>query len=210
MAIEVISFDADGTLVDTNFTDTVWFEGIPKLYAERWGVPFEKSLKIVKREYERIGPERIEWYDLDYWIKKFSLSGKTKLLEGYSDRARLYPEVRSVTKKLFKEYNIVIASASSKVFLDLEMRKTGIRKYFTRVFSSISDFGTIGKSTDFFRHVCEEMKIQPSELLHVGDRRDHDFTIPRKLGIRAVLLDREGKMSGKWVIHDLKGIYKFL
>ncbi len=210
MGTKVISFDADGTLVDTNFTDSVWFEGIPKLCAKRWGVPFEESLKIVKLEYKRIGPERVEWYDLDYWIKKFSLGGKTKLLQGYSDRARLYPEVEGVVKKLSREYNVVIASASSREFLDLEMKRTGIRKYFSRVFSSISDFGTIGKSTDFFRHVCGEMEIQPSELLHVGDRRDHDFTVPRKLGIKAVLLDREGKRSGEWVIHDLKGVYKFL
>lgn len=30
----IISFDMDGTIFDTNFDDVLWFEEIPRLYAE--------------------------------------------------------------------------------------------------------------------------------------------------------------------------------
>lgn len=211
MEIGAISFDADGTLVDKRFADSVWFEGIPKLYSKRWGVPFEKSVETVMREYQKIGPERIEWYDLSFWFKKFSLGrGRSRLLKSYVGRAKLYPEVRGVLKELSKGHKIVIASASAREFLNLEIAKTRIRTYFHRVFSSISDFGTIGKTPEFFGRLCKSIGVAPHRLLHVGDRLNDDFKVPRKLGIRAVLLDREGKKSGKWIIHDLENVWKFL
>jgi putative hydrolase of the HAD superfamily len=207
----VISFDADGTLVDNRFTDCVWFRGIPKLYARRWGVPFDRALKIVKSEYKRVGPNRLEWYDLKYWFKKFSLGrGWSKLLDCYSNKARAYPEVKRLVKELSKEYELVVASASSHEFLDITIKNSGLTPYFSHVFSSISDFGTIGKQPEFFNRVCKSLKVNPAQLLHVGDNRTQDYVVPRGLGIKAVLLDRSGEKSGRWVIHDLKEVEKFL
>jgi putative hydrolase of the HAD superfamily len=72
--IKVISFDLDGTLFDNRFVDSVWLEEIPRLYSVKKRVPIDDARKAVKGEYDKVGKERLEWYDLNYWIRKFDLT----------------------------------------------------------------------------------------------------------------------------------------
>ena len=65
----LISFDLDGTLTDANFVESVWLEGIPKLYSNKKGVTFNDARKAVKKEYDKVGNEKLKWYDINYWIK---------------------------------------------------------------------------------------------------------------------------------------------
>ena len=53
--IRVISFDVEGTLVTYDYSKTIWDKEIPRLYAKRKGLTFEKAEKIVRTEYKRIG-----------------------------------------------------------------------------------------------------------------------------------------------------------
>ncbi len=53
--IQIISFDMDGTLVESEYTDWVWHHGIPDLYAEKAGLPFEEAKDFVIREYRKVG-----------------------------------------------------------------------------------------------------------------------------------------------------------
>ena len=46
----IISFDMDGTLIASEFTDWVWGHGIPTLYAEKTGLPFERAKEAVETE----------------------------------------------------------------------------------------------------------------------------------------------------------------
>lgn len=43
MAIRLVSFDLDGTLVNSKFVDLVWMEGVPRLYGKRHGVDFTEQ-----------------------------------------------------------------------------------------------------------------------------------------------------------------------
>ncbi|MHC1599567.1 MAG: hypothetical protein ACXQS5_01925, partial [Candidatus Methanospirareceae archaeon] len=62
--IKVVSFDVDGTLVSQGFADCVWLQGIPQAYAEKEGLSFEQAFEFVKSEYDKIGDNRIEWYNI--------------------------------------------------------------------------------------------------------------------------------------------------
>jgi len=84
--IRVISLDMDGTLVNSRFVDKVWMEGMPMLYAEKTGLDFPVAKSYVVGEYTKIGSDRLEWYDLMYWIERFGLKvGKDDLLQMYED-----------------------------------------------------------------------------------------------------------------------------
>ena len=95
-------------------------------------------------------------------------------------------------------------------FLEVELKESRLDKFFTRVFSSTSDFNQVRKSVSYYRKVCDILKVKPNQMLHIGDNRKFDFEIPLKTGIKALLIDRDGKTSGKKVIHSLKELEDIL
>ena len=207
-----VSFDLDGTLIDFSFVDSVWLEGIPRLYSIKKGVSFDNARKAVKREYDKIGNEELQWYDLHYWIKKFGLNvGWQDLLSRFEERIRIYPEVLRVLKELTQRgFRLIIITNASTEFLKFQLAKTDIGVYFEAVFSATTDFGLVKKTIDLYRRVCSILKVFPHEIIHVGDNRNFDFDVPRRLGILAFHLDRTATDKGEYVIHNLKGLNKKL
>ncbi|NIM45132.1 MAG: HAD-IA family hydrolase [Nitrososphaeria archaeon] len=207
---EVVSFDLDGTLIDHVFTDSVWFEGIPRLYVEREKIPLKEAREIVKREYDEVGMERLEWYDVKYWLKRFDLGEDWwGLLNQYRSKIRLYPEVPNVLEKL-RGYDLVMITNSPREFLSIELEETRIGNYFKNIFSSTSDFGQVKKTTDFYVKVSNILGIPPQRIAHVGDNWIFDFVIPREIGIKSFYLNRKGERGGEYVVRDLKEFMKKL
>jgi len=203
---KVISFDLDGTITDISFADSVWLEGIPRLFALKNGLPFEDAKNRVISEYGKIGRERLEWYDLSYWITRLGLEvSPEEVLNSFQHRIRIFPEVPEVLQQLRdKRLRMIVVTNAKREFVDLELEKTKIRHYFERVFSSTSDFGLIKKSVSLYRKVCSIYDVSPDEVIHVGDDQCFDFEVPSKLGITAFYLDRTCEHSGDHVINSLK------
>ena len=208
----VMSFDMDGTLTDQGFVDSVWLEGIPHLYSIKTGVPFDNAWDIVKKEYDKIGKNRLEWYDLNYWIEKFGLNVAPRdLLRCFEHRIRTYPEVTEVLEELQQRGSkLIVVTNARREFVELELEKTGIKNYFKHVFSVTSDFALVKKKAAVYEKVCQILEIDPQEMIHVGDELYFDFNVPRRLGILAFYLDRTGKHKGDFVIHNLKELKRKL
>lgn len=201
---KIVSFDLEGTLVNIDFSDKVWNEGIPLLYAQKTGLKFENAKRIVLNEYMKVGEERIEWYDVMYWFNKFGLSDVKNLFNTYKDKVQVYPEVKSVLNLLNKKFTLILTSNSAKEFIEFLTRE--IKVYFKHTFSATSDFKTTKKNVEFYKKICEILNVNPWEIVHVGDRLIDDFETPRKIGIKTYLLDRFGKINNlnkKFVVKDL-------
>ncbi|MDI6886149.1 MAG: HAD family hydrolase [archaeon] len=193
--IQVFSFDVDGTLVTPGFADSVWLRGIPAAYAEKEGLSFEAAFERVKSEYDKIGENRIEWYKIDYWLKKFGLEiPYKKLFNEYQSEIRIYEEVESVLNVLKEEgYDLIISSNAATEFIDFQIKP--LKKFFSRVFSATSDFREVKKSDDFYARVCELLGVKPQAVVHTGDHWVFDFLNPRKIGINAYYLDRNRRRT---------------
>ena len=139
--IEIVSFDVEGTLVTTDFSASIWFEGIPRDYACKHNLPFEESQRIVFDEYAKIGDQQMEWYDINYWMHKFDLGSSDKFLAKYKDRIQLFPDVKDVLSALSQKYKLIVASGTTREFLALLLEKIG--PYFIEIFSSTSDFNLL-------------------------------------------------------------------
>jgi putative hydrolase of the HAD superfamily len=193
--IKIVSFDADGTLVTPDFSQAVWYEGIPSLFAEKNGLSVSEARRFIESEYQEVGDQRIEWYDIKYWLKHFGLGDcQQQVLERYRHRVSCYPEVNKALSSLSKNYTLIVVSCSTKEFL--HYLPASIKGYFKRVFSSVSDYGQI-KTPALYRAVCWEMGIAPDEMAHVGDIWEQDFIAARKTGITAFHLDRNNMRKRK-------------
>ncbi len=196
----------DGTITDVSFADSVWLEGIPRLFALKNGVSFETAKKEVTSEYYKIGRERLEWYDLSYWINKLGLDiSPREILGSFKQNIKAFPEVPEVLEGLRNEgFRLIILTNARREFVDLDVEKTGIMGCFERVFSSTSDFGLVKNTVEPYRKVCEACAVSPSEVVHVGDDESFDFEVPRRLGITAFHLDRTAEHTGEFVIRSLR------
>lgn len=186
----VVSFDLEGTLVDMVFSDMVWNEGLPRLYALKKGLDFEEARKIVLDEYARVGEDRVEWYDICYWFRRFDLPcDPQQLINCYRGHVRLFPDVMEALEKLSRKYRLIVVTNSNRLFVDVLAQP--IIRYFDRVFSTTSDFGLLKKNPEAYRRVCMAVGVAPSQMVHIGDRVRDDFESPRSVGVNAYLLDRQ-------------------
>jgi len=200
--VKVVSFDLEGTLVNHDFSDFVWNEGIPELYAKKRGLDLSEAKKFVLSEYAKVGEEKIEWYDIKYWFNRFGLGDYQELFKKYSHKVSYYPEVEDVLKSLSMDYTLVLTTNSAREFLDFLTGK--IRKYFSQTFSATSDFKCLKKDNGFYQKICNILNVKPEFVAHIGDRWEDDFVVPRKIGIRAFHLDRSGKTIHRFTVKNLK------
>ena len=203
---KIVSFDMDGTLTYMDFVNSVWEEGVPKLYALKNQVPFEEARRKIRGEYDKVGKEKLEWYDLRYWLNKFDLDASPEqVLDSFRERIRVFEEVPGVLEKLRNEcYRLIIITNARREFVDLEMSQTGIQGYFERIFSSPSDFKLTKNGTTVYEKVCAACEVSPNQLVHIGDDPDFDFEIPKKLGINAFLIDRTRIKTGQFIVDSLE------
>jgi putative hydrolase of the HAD superfamily len=208
---KIISFDMDGTLVDPEFTDWVWGHGIPTLYAENAGLPFEEAKAFVEGEYLKVGEGAIEWYDIKYWLSFFRLDCSWKvLMERYIDKISLYEDVNHIMERLKNRFILILTSNAGREFINMEMEATGLGKYFHHTFSATSDFHMVKKTVDFYKKICSILGVDPQEIIHVGDHYEFDYLVPWALGIQAFYLDRSGREKGDHVIWNLEDLEKRL
>lgn len=187
--IKVISFDAEGTLVTPDFTHTVWHEAIPAFYAQKNGIELAQAKRVVALEYDKIGDQKIEWYDINYWFRYLHLGTPESVIKSCQDKLCYYPEVVEILSLLGSQYKLIVASGTPLELLHHLLQD--IEPYFARIFSSSSHYRQL-KTPDFYIQVCREMNVKPNEVVHVGDNWQFDFLNPKQIGINAFYLDRTG------------------
>jgi len=124
----------------------------------------------------------------------------------------LFPETTEVLSSLrSKGYSLgIISNFDSRVY-DV-MRMLGIYDFFD-TFVISSEAGHAKPSHSIFSIALERAGRESHEAIHIGDDLCNDFHGARALGIRALLLDREGEYAaagGMDRIGDLTAIEKVL
>jgi putative hydrolase of the HAD superfamily len=188
--IELISFDAEGTVVTPDFSQAIWHEAIPALYAQKNGLDLALAKSRIREEYDTIGDQRLEWYDIEYWFNYLGLGSFEPVIQSCLSKIAYYPEVTKVLSSLARKYKLIVASGTPMELLSFLLRD--IEPYFVRVFSSVSHYEQL-KSPNFYLRICEEMGVKPGQVIHVGDNWQFDFFNARQAGINAFYIDRSAR-----------------
>ena len=185
--IKIISFDVEGTLVSHEFSEVLWNEAIPLCYAQKYNIDTDQAQKITRGEFEKIGYQRMEWYDAEYWFKRFQLGNPEPVIQSCVDKISYYPEVTEVLSSLAPHFELTIASGVPLYLLKYLLRD--VEHYFTRVFSATSQYKQL-KTPYFYSQICRTMGVEPARIVHVGDSWKTDYINSGEVGINAFYLDR--------------------
>jgi len=209
---KVISFDLDGTLVDARYGDMVWNHGIPDEYAKAYGMTFDDALKLIRAQYESVGDGDILWYEIEHWLKRFSLEIEAnELLDRYASYIRLMPDAAEVLRELYGRYTLVIASNAARIFVEKELAHTGVAGLFTHIVSATTDYGMIKKEESFFRRLCADIGVTSGEMVHVGDHPVFDHDVPSELGIESYHINgHDADVEERRTISGLKDLLEVL
>ena len=188
MEIKIISFDIDGTLVHPEYNDIIWHRAIPEMVAEKNNLDLSEASSLVQKEYDRIGEKDYRWYDIKFWIQFFQLGIDYKeLLKKYEKEIIVFSDVPSTLEQLFKKYQLITITSMPREFMDIKLKS--IKKYFQRTFSTLSEYKEL-KNKDAFYHISHKLKINPQQILHIGDHEQLDYTAARETGCNVLLIDR--------------------
>lgn len=211
MKTKVVSFDADGTVVSSNYVNKFWFQELPKVYAEKKGIEFEEAREELLEFYEEIGDEDIRWYRPEYWFERFGLEPEPQeVIERIREpeNVEFYPDALEVIDKFKDDYALIVTSNSPRTFLDYALKELG--DSFEAVYSCVSDFGEVKKDESVYRRVTDSLDVKGEEMVHVGDHWCFDYKAPRKIGIDTFYIDRTGGNDNKGADGVLKDMREMI
>jgi FMN phosphatase YigB (HAD superfamily) len=216
---KVISFDLDGTLVDARYGDMVWNHGIPTEYSKKYGISFDEARIFVRSQYATVGDADLLWYEIDYWLERFMLPlAPTDLLNRYETEIEPLPYALEVLEALSAKYTLIIASNAARIFVEKELQHTGLGSYFEYSLSATTDYKMVKKEGSFYKRLCDNLRVSPMEIVHVGDHPIFDYDAPSSIGIESYFLLQEGPSTiaaisegnGRRTIGNLKELLEWL
>ncbi|MBI4017014.1 MAG: HAD hydrolase-like protein [Candidatus Aenigmarchaeota archaeon] len=202
--IKVVSLDLGGALFNNEFDELLWRSEIPRVYAEQFKISKEEAFERVTAEYRRLWGKTEGWRDPEFWLKHFHLNTTyPALIKDIKKHIAPYIDAAPILKKLSEQYPIIIISHAQENILHTKLKIAKYDKYFLKLFSTGTNFTKMTKDVDIYREICDELKIQPEELVHIGNNIDFDYKIPSSIGINAFLIDRIGHRKEPYVVRDL-------
>lgn len=190
MKYQVISFDLQGTLSDSAFSDEFWLETLPRLYAKSKRVTVKKAKKELKAMFQKWGKYDYRYYSLEYWLKELGLViNFNEIIALMNSKPCFFRETIPLLKKLKQKVKLILVSTTTKEFIDAELGAR--KKHFTHIFSSLDDFNIAGKPTEIYVKIAEQLKVAGSKILHIGDCQEMDIENAQKAGWQTFFFDKE-------------------
>lgn len=210
MAIKLIIFDLDGTLVDTSIDITNALNYALKLYGLK-NLTVDDTVKMVGEGITRLiekvlGDKKIQ--ARDDVIKKF--------LDYYSehliDYSSVYPHVRETLDKLDSYKKAVISNKREYLSTEL-LGKLDLLKYFNLVIGSDTTSEKKPSAIPVI-HVLSKLEVNHNEAIIVGDS-NNDIEAGKKANIKTVAVtygyrERQYLMDADYMINSIEELLTLL
>ena len=106
-----------------------------------------------------------------------------------------YPQSLKILNRL-KDYPLALVSNGQRVFSEQELRYLDLEKYFRLVIFS-SDLRYRKPGPRIFMEAARTLKLQPGELMYIGDSFENDIIPSIKLGMKAMHISEAWKFFDK-------------
>jgi len=196
--VKGIIFDAYGTLIDTGDGSIQSVKEIlgknnkdmdAKTFYQRWKYYHKKHIDSLKTF---IKEEDIFLMDLTALYKEYEIAGNpendVKIMLNTLGKRIAYPETNLVLDALRPKYKLFIGSTSDHAPLMNDIQRNGIQV--NKVFTS--EYLKVYKpEKEFYQLILDELKMQPEEVIFVGDSLEDDVFGPASLGIKTIWINRK-------------------
>lgn len=171
------------------------------------GLDREKKANAKKKAMTENFNDLTELVNLIAPYSKIDLHPYEEAIRKEAASARLYPETKAVLEELRQRgVNIGlvsnVATPYKKAFFDL-----GLDPYFNQKLFSC-DIGLRKPDPKIFRKIIQDMGIDPSLALMIGDKLPGDVDAPKSIGMRAIYLDRINHSPNS--ISTLESLFSYL
>lgn len=219
MKIKAVLFDLGNTLVYQQpyeaFQRILQANGVFKTIEE-----IQQAVEKGNREFDvnrRVVPSPREFYAA--WnmaiLNHLGITRSIRKLAEEIDRqwfsyskVYVYPEVMESLRRL-KQMGLKLGVVTGGYELDIQqiLPTTGLDEFFD-VCVGADTTGKRKPEPEAFKHALRQLGVKPEEAIFVGDRLEQDYLGAQKVGINAVLIQREGKpIAGVKTITNLTGIF---
>ncbi len=212
MPVKLVLFDFWGTLVE-NGTQSPAREAHRIMRVRRpfreWIGPFEDAFFTKRWESQEEGFtaafDRFNIRAPRVAVEKLvGLWNKNKLL------AKPYDETEEVLAAIrAKGIKIALISNTDNFSVDFVMDKYKMRENFDAV-SLSCDLGKLKTDPTMINGVLEQLGIDKSEAMVVGDSMETDILGAKLAGVRGVLIDRRDRREFSPKVHDLKELLPYI
>jgi putative hydrolase of the HAD superfamily len=222
LKVKAVLFDLGNTLVYQQlyepFRRILQANGIIKS-VEEIEKAFEKGNKDFDAERQVVCPPH-EFYVL--WnmtiLKYLGITSSAKELAAEIDRQwfrfskiYVYPDTKESLSKL-KHMGLKLGVVTGSYEIDIKqiLSAAGLEEFFD-VCVGADTTGRRKPDPEVFKHALRQLGVKAEEAIFVGDRLEQDCLGAQKVGMNALLLQREDKrVSGVKKIASLKEIFDFL
>ena len=123
-------------------------------------------------------------------------------------RLQLYFGVEHVIRQLHPKYHLAIISDGQTAYAVPELNAVGLSGYFDSIIVS-GDFGYRKPDERLFTAALTAMKMEPSEVLYVGNDMYRDVYGAQRLGMKTVFFKSDQGTQGKEGVKPDYIIYNF-
>ena len=210
MVLKAVLFDLGLTL-----TKTASFPEIYRRILARFGVTASLD-DIARAQNATEGEFDTATYDesrrKDFWtnynvslLKKLGIEENTVFLAAQIDELwwecshlQVYPDVEPTLSQLkAKGLKLGLVSNGFKQDLDHILGELGLEKWFDAVVC-IDSCNCAKPDKEIFLYALNQLGVKASEALFIGDSVVHDYEGALNVGIKPLLIDREGKLPSRY------------
>lgn len=190
MKYRLLSFDLQGTLSGSAFSDEFWLETLPALYADNERISIVEAKEKLGREFAQFGTYDERYYSAAYWLKRLDVRATFSELVGrMRHQPHCFPDGIEFVARISKEIPVIITSSTTREFIALEIG--GARQYIVAAYSSLDDFGIPGKPPALYAAIAARHGVRTEDILHVGDSREMDIENAMRAGCATFYFDKK-------------------
>ena len=207
--VKRIGFDVDNTLYRMNkkMQCKVRWQ-IYELTAKKLGIPVEQARGQFEAGYKKTCSGRKTLVAMGLAAKE-AKNTVQEAIETADIAAQIKPNQglrKNLQKLRGRGVCVDIVTGTSARLAMKKLKKLGIPQeiFCCRVYGSTRYTKSDGSA---YKVWVRKAKCKPKELLYVGDNEHADFKMPRKMGMRAILLrygEKERRVGRDWVVPSVK------